>query len=102
VDRGIWHPVWTIDKFRDRKDRVAKAGRDGVPIEEIARQFPGYHYDLLRFNGNLLLNAGINVAWGLVCGAGGTAFNNANAFIGTGDSSTAEAATQTGIQAATG
>jgi hypothetical protein len=49
----------------------------------------------------MLLNAGINVAWGLVCGAGGTAFDNTHAYIGVGDSSTAAVATQTGIQAGT-
>lgn len=36
----------------------------------------------------------------LTAGAGGTAFNNANSYIGVGDSSTAFAATQTDLQAA--
>lgn len=37
----------------------------------------------------------------LAVGAGGNPFNNANAFIGAGDSTTAFAATQTDLQAAT-
>lgn len=36
----------------------------------------------------------------LVVGGGGTAFNNANAYIGVGDSATAFAATQTDLSAA--
>lgn len=49
--------------------------------------------------GNLLLNEGIQLALDLLIGAGGTAYNNANAYLGVGDSSTAEAAAQTGLQA---
>lgn len=37
----------------------------------------------------------------LVVGAGGTAFNNANAYIGVGDSTTAHAFTQTDLQGTT-
>lgn len=52
--------------------------------------------------GNLLLNEGIAEMWDLVIAAGSpTAYNNANAQIGVGDSSTAEANTQTDLQAAT-
>ena len=52
--------------------------------------------------GNLFLNEGIQELWDLAIAAGGTtAYNNANAEIGVGDSTTAEAATQTDLQAAT-
>ena len=50
---------------------------------------------------NMLVNAGINAFTNLLAGAGGTAFNNANSYIGVGDSSTAESAAQTDLQAAT-
>jgi hypothetical protein len=51
--------------------------------------------------GNLLLNEGIQELWDLAIAAGGTtAYNNANADIGVGDSATAAAATQTDLQAA--
>jgi hypothetical protein len=51
--------------------------------------------------GNLLLNEGIQELWDLAIAAGGTtAYNNANADIGVGDSNAAEAATQTDLQAA--
>lgn len=50
---------------------------------------------------NLLLNAGINTMLSLLAGGAGTAYNNANARIGVGDSATAAAASQTALQAAT-
>lgn len=50
-------------------------------------------------NGNLLLNEGIQRLEDLLIAAGGTSYNNANAYIGVGDSTTAEAATQTDLQA---
>lgn len=52
--------------------------------------------------GNLLLNEGIGELWDLSCGLGTpTAFSNANAHLGVGDSSTAESAAHTGLQAST-
>ena len=58
-------------------------------------------YSISNFEENLLLNEGIALLEDLLIGAGGTAFNNANAYLGVGDSNTAAAATQTGLQAAT-
>lgn len=58
-------------------------------------------YDVSRVDGNLLLNAGITLLLNLLAGAGGTAFNNANSRVGVGDSTAAEAATQTDLQAVT-
>ena len=54
-----------------------------------------------QWKGNLGLNEGLNLLASLLCGGAGTAFNAANAYIGVGDSTTAAAATQTGLQAAT-
>lgn len=51
--------------------------------------------------GNLLLNEGIQLLEDLLIGAGGTAYNNASAYLGVGDSTTAESAAHTGLQAAT-
>lgn len=76
--------TWRIRKFRD-----ASAHQRGEA------------YQISTFEGNLLLNEGINELWTLTCGTGGTAYDNTNARLGVGDSSTAAAATQTGLQAAT-
>ena len=79
-----WKPRWKIEKYEN--DEAYRAGRPS---------------EVLGFDGNLLLNEGINAIWTLVCGGSETAFNNANARIGVGDSSAAAAATQTDLQAAT-
>ena len=61
----------------------------------------GKPYETVHMDGNLLLNAGINLLLSLLAGGAGTAFNAANAYLGVGDSSTAAVATQTALQAAT-
>lgn len=59
-------------------------------------------FETSEFDGNLFLNEGIGEMLDLAFGLGTpTAYNNANARLGVGDSSTAEAATQTGLQAVT-
>lgn len=76
---------WTIRRYDDN--------------EAFLRDAP---YAVSEIDGNLLLNEGIQELLNLGTGLGSpTAYNNANARIGVGDSSTAEAATQTGLQAAT-
>lgn len=64
-------------------------------------------YEVIEGEGNLLMYGGASCLWecliGNGAGAGGSAlsvFSNANAYIGVGDSTTAEAATQTDLQAA--
>lgn len=65
-------------------------------------------YDEVSIDGNLLMYGGASAQWQTLIGNGTTTsgqaltyFNNANAHIGVGDSSTAEAATHTDLQAAT-
>lgn len=68
---------------------------------------PGDLFDTTEVDGNLLMYGGASCMWEALIGNGtGTAaqtltfFNNANAYLGVGDSNTAEAATQTDLQAA--
>lgn len=77
-------PVWTVTKF-ENDDAFGR----------------GEHYEKNIIEGNLLLNEGITEFLALLAGTGGTAFSNANARLGVGDSTTAAAATQTALQAAT-
>ncbi|NVM23926.1 MAG: hypothetical protein HWN68_19375 [Desulfobacterales bacterium] len=58
-------------------------------------------YEVIEIEKNCLLNEGINELWTHLCSAGGTKFDNGNAYIGVGDSSDAAVATQTGLQAVT-
>ena len=77
-------PKWTVTKFASEKDF-----KDGKS------------YERLSVDGNILLNEGITALQNLLTGAAESAFNNANSYLGVGDSSTAEAAAQTALQAAT-
>ena len=70
--------------------------------EDEARFAAGTPYDVSEFGPNLGLNEGLQAALDLIFGTGSpTAFNAANAYLGVGDSSAAEAATQTDLQAST-
>lgn len=95
---------WDIDKW-DFGDKTKEAEADmaiGMSKEALIEKYGVQSYlGKSHLDGNLLLNAGINVLTNLLAGGGGTAFNNANARVGVGDSTTAEAASQTGLQAAT-
>ena len=83
-DKSNHSTKWTIRKYKTDEDFVS-----------------GKEYEIIEIADNLLLNAGITLLLNLLAGLGGTAYSNANAYIGVGDSSTAEAATQTNLQAAT-
>lgn len=50
---------------------------------------------------NIFVNVGLAAVWNLVTAQGGTAFSNANANLGVGDSNAAPAVGQTDLQAAT-
>lgn len=125
-ERPRYKTLWTIDRYdsdvhatkvsalkkrlgemlvlanyhRARGDRrswfhyVSEAGR-------IERDIRAHAINTDTIPGNLLLNEGIDEAWLLVLGSGGTPYNNANAQLGVGDSTVAEAATQTDLQATT-
>jgi len=84
-DRLKYKTRWLIHKFTNDQ-----AFKDDKP------------YEVAVVDGNLLLNEGIQEVLNLMCGLGSpTAYNNANAQLGVGDSSTAESASQTDLQAVT-
>lgn len=98
-------PIWAelADYTRQGLDHlVLDLRRRLVDIEREAALRGGDGLGILQWSGNVLLNE----AWDghaveLLMGTGSpTAFNNANARIGVGDSSTAASATQTDLQAA--
>lgn len=85
---------WMIRRFAD--DAAFEAGTPTPVVDADGNELPA----VSEIDGNLLLNEGIALLLDLLIGAGGTAYNNANSYIGVGDSSTAESASQTGLQAA--
>lgn len=82
-DKAGYLAHWKITKYADD--------------EAFAQDKP---YEIAEINGNVLLNEGITALLNLLTGGAETAFSNANSYIGVGDSATAAAATQTGLQAA--
>jgi len=76
-----WKSEWTIEKFKD-----AKAYAKGKP------------YAVETFEGNIGLQEGRQELIDIICGIGTpTKWDNTNAYIGVGNSSTAEDETQTGL-----
>jgi len=83
-DNMVYKSLWTIRKFADD--------------EAFENDEP---FDVSVIEGNVLLNEGIAALQNLLIGAAETNFGNANAYLGVGDSATAEGATDTGLIATT-
>lgn len=60
----------------------------------------GHAFEVVEFSRNLLLNEGITRLLNLLTGTTTNPYNNANARLGVGNSTTAAAATQTALQGA--
>jgi hypothetical protein len=78
-EKANWKAKWFITKYK------------GEPKPENL-------IESIALNGNLLLKEGINAIWTLVAGGTETAFNNANARIGVGDSNASADPNQTDLQ----
>lgn len=71
------------------------------PTRELVLSSGEKPYEVLYGEqGNLLVTVGAQILWDKLIGAAGTVFDNANAYIGVGDSNTAAAIGQTDLQAA--
>lgn len=120
---------WEQDKVEhviarlDRDDRLVRHGKTILvpheiggktilrPVEEgcpsdFLREFGVDPDDAIFVPGNLLVNEGIGRLLDMLTGVvsnqvAGNPYSNTNAFVGVGDSATAEAATQVELQAAT-
>lgn len=96
LERAFEKAIWHITRYASEADKLASKVYSKA---EALKLFGADQFSTVERN--LLLNGGINNLLTLVAGTGGTEYDNANAFIGVGDSTTAAAATQTGLQAAT-
>lgn len=100
VEQGLrWHCHTKLEKY------VGDITEDGL---SVLTGRPAEPYDVVDIDSNLLMYGGASVMWQTLIGNGTTTaaqaltyYNNAQAAIAVGDSSTAEAATQTELQAAT-
>lgn len=81
-----WRAHWKLEKY------------DTPNGEDIAELEP---YEVIDREGNLLVIGGASALWQRLIGTAITAFDNTNAHIGVGDSTTAAADNQTDLVAAT-
>jgi hypothetical protein len=83
--------------------RLSKYREDIEPYREKEEEFHRLFspYEVIKGEGNCLLNTGIDEMWDLIVGDSANHFNNAGAQVGVGDSNTGAAASQTDLQAAT-
>lgn len=91
LEHGRWKASIRLDKYEG----------DWAPEQIAAGEADGALYDTLEREGNLLVIGGVSALWQRLIGTAVTAFDNTNAFLGVGDSTTAAADTQTDLQAAT-
>jgi hypothetical protein len=94
-----WRCVTTLRKYHEDIDDWRR--RYGRRLGELRFGQECQPYETRVIEGNILVNAGIALLWDALMGTAITAFSNANARLGVGDSTTAAAATQTDLQAAT-
>ena len=87
---------WTICRYLSDDDRI-KGNLHETIIDGAGNVLPGKS----EFDGNVMLNEGIAALLNLLTGAAETAYSNANAYLGVGESTTAASASQTGLQGAT-
>jgi hypothetical protein len=87
-------------KFWQAHTRVEKFEEDFASLDLFA--LPKLRpYEVVEVEGNILVNNGIQLLEDALIGTAITAFSNANARLGVGDSATAATASQTDLQAAT-
>lgn len=98
-----WRATWSIHKFDDPTGAIGEALKSGADLARFADALT----EVVTREGNLLMYGGASCLWECLIGNGTatasqtlTYFDNSNAAVGVGDSSTAAAATQTDLQAA--
>jgi hypothetical protein len=94
-EKANWHPKVIIRRFAD--DVAYCESRPAPVVDAQGRVLPG----VSEFEGNVLLNEGIAALLEKLIGNSYGAFGNGQAYIGVGDATSATAANQTGLQAAT-
>jgi len=100
TDGVTYKTRYRVYKFESDEARArAEEWLNQVAGRELTSTLPDGLVEVVEGEGNVLLNEGINNGiWPLVAGdATATPFNNANARIGVGDSTTAADATQTDL-----
>lgn len=112
AEKGKWIGEFKLTKYdfttaegvinRTAQEAFEKDSKAGMSDADLKRKYGRFLKSSEVIGRNLLTNYGINnIIWPAVAGGTYTAMNNANARLGVGDSTTAAAASQTDLQAAT-
>lgn len=104
-EKPFYKTVWNIKGYNFAKNVREIAERQmvaGMSLDEAVQKYGNGGQVIEKVvHMNMLLNEGINELLLLLTGGGGVPYNNANTRIGVGDSTTAESAAQTDLQAST-
>jgi len=87
----------TLYKFYDPHGIIAWLLERGTPIEDVVKVFKDALVGIMRVEGNVFLNEGINFIWQAITGASGLTYFGSNSCIGVGDGTTSEDPSQTGL-----
>jgi len=92
--------VWKLWKYKDPKDEIAKALRNGMTHEEVLRKYGKERFiGMEEWEGNIGLNEGLNELCLIISGNGTpTKWDSGNARVGVGNGTATPVATQTGLQ----
>jgi hypothetical protein len=94
---------WLLEKFSEEDcvyaRKVLGLFEDAPVSREHFLRLAIEPVEVIEVQGNLFLNEGLQLMGDLIIGASTNSWNAANAFIGVGDTNTAEAASQTELQA---
>jgi len=90
--------MWQLDRWKDSNGEVEKLSRSGLTVDEIRKRHPESFVGTTRFNGNVALNEGLQQLIDVIGGISSpTLWDNSNARVGVGNSSTAADPTDTGL-----
>lgn len=103
VEKIGWNFSWLCEKWSEDANMFVRKKLGLDKDFQVGSQMLLKHAGAAEveevIDGNLLVNEGIQRLLDLLIAAGGTAYNNANAYIGVGDTNTAAAATDTELLA---
>ena len=95
-EKGKEKVTWRIARWASEEDR-----KKGIVLsDEEARRLFGME-QFSKFEGNCLLNEGINNLFTIICSSGGVKWDNANARLGVGESATPADPADTGLKGST-
>lgn len=95
-----WHAHARVDKYSPEVVQELTRILGYEPKSEDFARFAADPYEVVEVDGNMIVTTGLGNLTNRFIGGGGDPFSNSQGFVGVGDSSTAAAAGQTDLQAA--